>query len=64
LWGLELLEEGADLAGREVWWWREEEEEIWLTVESWSWISIMWSPRRIVRFSGAAPDRKSFTCDR
>lgn len=34
-----------------------------VTVDSCSWISIMWSPRRIVRFSGALPDRKSFTCE-
>ena len=33
----------------------------WLTVESWSCISIMWSPSLMVRLSGAAPDRKSFT---
>ena len=32
-----------------------------LTVESWSWMSIMWSPSLMVRFRGAAPDRKSFT---
>ncbi len=32
-----------------------------LTVDSCSWISIMWSPRRIVRFRGALPDRKSTT---
>ena len=38
-------------------------DEIWLTVESWSWMSIMWSPSLIVRFSGAAPDRKSLTCE-
>lgn len=31
------------------------------TVDSCSWISIMWSPRRIVRFRGALPDRKSTT---
>lgn len=30
-------------------------------VDSISWISIMWSPSRIVRFRGALPDRKSFT---
>ena len=39
----------------------DEDEDAWFTVDSWSWISIMWSPSRIVRFSGAAPDRKSFT---
>ena len=33
----------------------------WLTVDNCSWMSIMWSPRRMVRFNGAAPDRKSFT---
>jgi len=33
-----------------------------LTVESWSWMSIMWSPSRIVRFRGALPERKSTTC--
>lgn len=32
-----------------------------LTVESCSWISIMWSPRRIVKFRGAFPERKSTT---
>lgn len=32
------------------------------TVESCSWISIMWSPNRIVRLRGALPERKSFTC--
>lgn len=32
------------------------------TVDSCSWISIMWSPNRIVRLSGAFPERKSFTC--
>ena len=26
-----------------------------LTVESCSWMSIMWSPRRMVRFRGALP---------
>lgn len=31
------------------------------TVDSCSWISIMWSPSLIVRFSGALPDRKSLT---
>lgn len=31
------------------------------TVDSCSWISIMWSPNRIVRLSGAFPERKSFT---
>lgn len=30
-------------------------------VDSCSWISIIWSPRRIVRFRGAFPDRKSLT---
>lgn len=41
----------------------EEEEEAveGVTVESWSWMSIMWSPRRMVRLRGAFPDRKSFT---
>ena len=33
----------------------------WLTVESWSCMSIMWSPSLMVRLRGAAPDRKSFT---
>ena len=33
------------------------------TVDSCSWISIMWSPRRMVRLSGALPERKSFTCN-
>jgi hypothetical protein len=33
-----------------------------LTVDNCSWMSIMWSPRRIVRFSGALPERKSTTC--
>ena len=33
----------------------------WLTVESWSWMSIMWSPNLMVRLSGAAPHRKSLT---
>lgn len=33
------------------------------TVDSCSWISIMWSPKRMVRLSGALPDRKSFTCN-
>lgn len=32
------------------------------TVDSWSWMSIIWSPNRMVRFKGALPDRKSFTC--
>lgn len=31
------------------------------TVDSCNWISIMWSPNLIVRFSGALPDRKSLT---
>ena len=31
------------------------------TVERRSWISIMWSPSRIVRFNGAFPDKKSTT---
>jgi hypothetical protein len=38
-------------------------EELGVTVESCSWISIMWSPSRIVRFRGAFPERKSFTCN-
>ena len=32
-----------------------------LTVDSCSWISIMWSPSLMVRFNGALPDRKSIT---
>ena len=31
------------------------------TVESCNWISIIWSPRRIVKFNGAFPERKSTT---
>ena len=31
------------------------------TVESCNWISIIWSPRRMVRFNGAFPERKSTT---
>ena len=31
------------------------------TVDSWSCISIIWSPNRIVKFNGAFPDRKSTT---
>lgn len=31
------------------------------TVDSCSWMSIMWSPSLIVRFNGALPDRKSLT---
>ena len=31
------------------------------TVDSWSCISIIWSPKRIVKFNGAFPDRKSTT---
>ena len=42
----------------------EEEEEVWLTVESCSCMSIMWSPSRMVRLRGAAPDKKSFTWNR
>ena len=38
------------------------EEEVWLTVESWSWMSIMWSPNLMVRLRGARPDKKSATC--
>lgn len=38
------------------------DEDIWFTVESCSWMSIMWSPSLMVRFRGAAPDRKSLTC--
>ncbi|KAJ4439710.1 hypothetical protein ANN_07838 [Periplaneta americana] len=41
----------------------ERRDELGVTVDSCSWISIMWSPSRIVRFSGAFPDRKSFTCN-
>ena len=37
------------------------DEDIWFTVESCSWMSIMWSPSLMVRFRGAAPDRKSLT---
>lgn len=33
------------------------------TVDSCSWINIMWSPSLIVRFNGALPDRKSLTCE-
>ena len=54
--GVELLCEVVPLADRL--------EELGVTVESCSWISIMWSPRRIVRFRGALPDRKSFTCNK
>ena len=32
-----------------------------LTVDSCSWINIIWSPSRIVKFRGAFPDRKSTT---
>ena len=32
-------------------------------VDSCSCISIMWSPSLIVRLRGAAPERKSFTCN-
>jgi hypothetical protein len=32
-----------------------------LTVDSCSWISIMWSPSLIVRLRGALPERKSTT---
>lgn len=32
------------------------------TVDSCSWISIMWSPRRMVKLRGALPVKKSFTC--
>jgi hypothetical protein len=32
-----------------------------VTVESCSWMSIMWSPSLMVRFSGAFPLKKSFT---
>lgn len=38
--------------------------DAWLwfeNVDNISWMSIIWSPRRIVRFSGAFPERKSFT---
>jgi hypothetical protein len=35
--------------------------EFGVTVDSWSCISIMCSPSRIVRFKGAFPERKSFT---
>ena len=38
-------------------------DELGVTVESCSCISIMWSPNRIVRFKGAFPERKSFTCN-
>jgi hypothetical protein len=38
-------------------------DELGVTVESCSCISIMWSPSRIVRFRGAFPERKSFTCN-
>ena len=31
------------------------------TVDSWSCISIIWSPRRMVRFKGALPLKKSTT---
>ena len=37
--------------------------EAGVTVDSCSCISIMWSPSRMVRFRGALPDRKSFTCE-
>ena len=54
------------------------EDEIWMVdflravivfmfaawfVDSCNCISIMWSPSLIVRLSGAAPERKSFTCN-
>jgi hypothetical protein len=38
-------------------------DELGVTVESCSCISIMWSPSRMVRFRGAFPERKSFTCN-
>lgn len=34
-----------------------------LTVLSCSWMIIMWSPRRMFRFRGDLPLRKSFTCE-
>lgn len=33
-----------------------------LTVLSCSWMSIMWSPRRMLKLSGVLPLRKSLTC--
>lgn len=38
-------------------------DELGVTVDSCSCISIMCSPSRIVRFKGAFPERKSFTCN-
>ena len=55
------------------------EDEIWMVdflravivfmfaawfVDSCNCISIMWSPSLIVRLRGAAPERKSFTCNK
>lgn len=37
--------------------------EAGLTVLSCNWMSIMWSPRRMLRFRGVLPLRKSFTCE-
>lgn len=37
-----------------AWFWFE-------NVDNMSWMSIIWSPNRIVKFNGALPDRKSFT---
>lgn len=34
-----------------------------VTVDNCNCINIIWSPNRIVRFKGALPDRKSFTCE-
>jgi hypothetical protein len=59
----ELLDEEEREEEEEMWWWWWRELlDIWLlTVDNCNWMSIMWSPSRMVRFSGAAPDRKSFT---
>lgn len=34
-----------------------------VTVLNCSWINIMWSPKRILKFNGVFPLRKSFTCE-
>lgn len=39
----------------------DDDPELGVTVLSCNWMSIIWSPRRMLRFNGVLPLRKSFT---
>jgi hypothetical protein len=56
-----LLVERLELVDEEELLVEDEEDNLGVTVDNCNCISIMWSPRRIVKFNGALPDKKSLT---